>query len=450
MENLTEEGFGQTLENWKKISLKFPAFKVSNPSNYSWLFPLLEQVNFLSLRLQKDKKSGCTAIIDVHPTFGMLLSSCKKLNSLSMEPGFILLGSGGIFSGSGTLKNLKQLEILEPNYNWFHFNRPSFSDANATQKENRIVKEFCDELTHVETYKSYFVEVNGGKPYDNQANDPQVYQNVLQNMSEIQTLQHICDRVISNNRQHLQSHPFCDIFQVISEEELLLLGWDQQESYYGYHETPALKYLQANATSQLRVRAGNFPGGTNWKFLDYFKSRPPLVQIEISYPTSDPATAFQWPQVIQALWKHAGSLKILKIQADLLQNVDWKLLRHSNLTDVRLEDMRGARRLGPKSVEKNHNGWIHQVLLNLPETVRRIYLKGAEGLKVKTKLKPSDFVQLDPTLVEQLTIFNAGDAFTNELAGFLCKNFKMLRKLNLSDTKTDDSGFRGISQLKGT
>ena len=49
----------------------------------------------------------------------------------------------------------------------------------------------------------------------------------------------------------------------------------------------------------------------------------------------------------------------------------------------------------------------------------------------------------------QLSIFNAGRLVDNQVADFICKNFKMLRKLNLSHAQTDDEEFGEIAGLKG-
>ena len=90
-EGLEPEEFGTTEEKWKRISLQFPAEKVSDPANYAWLFPLLEEVNFLSLSLHKRKS---VYQINFHPLVGQMLSTCTKLKSLAMEPDFIRYGFG--------------------------------------------------------------------------------------------------------------------------------------------------------------------------------------------------------------------------------------------------------------------------------------------------------------------------------------------------------------------
>ena len=257
-EKLKPEEFGRTAENWKKISSKFRAVKASNPANYGWLFPLLKEVNCLSFRLQ-ERVPGRK--IDVHPTFGKLPSTCTKLKSLALEPDFIRFGTGAIFDGNETLKNLEQLEILEPNYLWGHFKGP-FSDSNSQEEsEDRAMKEFCDSLKGVKIYKSFFVTTNPVVDENEDFPDQEEY-------TKSHFLNRLCDEIISNNREHLESHPFYDIFQFDTEEDLLFDLESHQDRYNEkYHETPALQCLQARS-SQLYANIVNYFHG-NWSFVDF-------------------------------------------------------------------------------------------------------------------------------------------------------------------------------------
>ena len=427
-EKLELEEFGKSEEAWKKISLEFPAEKVSDPSNYTWLLPLLKEVNFLSLRLHKRKS---VYQINFHPLLGQLLSSCTKLKSLSLEPDFIRYGSGGIFRGNETLKKLEELEILEPNYRWTDFCGPfSDSEDQVAEKEYQLVTEFGDALENVKIFKSYFAQIKthwiSGVGADDSFRQPNF-------------LRHVCKIVVKNNRKHLESHPFYDGY------ELKPYSINLDAFHPEHFETPALKSLQADA-SQLGATLFNVVFHMNWPFLEYLTSRPPLSQVEISYPLGNPINILLWVDVIEALGKHARSLKTWKMQADLLQTCNWSPMRNLNLVELSLEDLRKPK---GQNAGVNHNDWIPEVIMNLPGSIRRIYLKGAEGLKAKMKLKVQDFSQCDPNLVEELSIFNAGGCLTNDVTQFLCENFKMLRKFHLSDCKTDDQGFLGISEMKG-
>ena len=431
-QHLKATEFGKTKENWKKISFKIPAFRACNPSNYKWLFPLLKDVGYLSLRLQKEKKFGQK--IDIHPLFGLLLSSCKKLKSLALEPHWIRLGSG-IFQGLETLQNLEQLEILQPNYYmWGQFWGPW--DDMTLMNEYRMAEDFAELLYSVKVYKSYFTEKKT-------IYAPEDLDRLCENNMELPFLHHLVEQVVINNQQCLESHSFYDIHQRVTDQELMLEPDPHHE--HNYHETPALKCLQVDAT-QLTARMSH-AFYKNWPFLEYLNSRPPLEQLEISYPIYNKTTYFLRQHVEHAIDKHAGTLKTFKLQGgDIFRDFDWSILPFQlNLTEARFEDMRQLEKLE----EGENNDWIRHALMHLPKTVRRIYLKGAEGLKVNKKLRIQDFFRFDPNVVEQLTIFNSGGSLGNDVAGFICKNFKMLRKLNVSDTKTDDTGFSGISELKG-
>ena len=61
----------------------------------------------------------------------------------------------------------------------------------------------------------------------------------------------------------------------------------------------------------------------------------------------------------------------------------------------------------------------------------------------------NNFCRLDPQLLTQLSILNAGGLVDNQVAKFICKTFTMLRKLKLSDTETDDEGFGEIAGVTG-
>ena len=257
---------------------------------------------------------------------------------------------------------------------------------------------------------------------------------------------HVCKLVVKNNRKHIESHPFYDVYQ--SQPEALLNA-DVDAFRSEYFPTPALKSLQADA-SQVGTSIYNI-ANMYWPFLMYLVSRRTLDQIEISYPVDNPVSVILGAAVIIALCKVHQSLKTLKMRSDFLQIVqetcDWSPIRHSNLVELRLEDLRE-----PKEGQEpglDHSDWIPDVISSLPQSIRRIYLKGARGLKAKRKLKIQDFSQCNPNLVEELSILNAGGSLTNEVTQFICKNFNMLRKFNLSDCKTDDQGFLGISELKG-
>ena len=188
-----------------------------------------------------------------------------------------------------------------------------------------------------------------------------------------------------------------------------------------------------------------------WPFLAFLVSRPPLDRVEMSHPVGTPLSIIVCQTTIMAIGTHHPSLKTLKIQSDslqlLLEKCDWSPIRNSTLVELRLEDLREPEGQDPEEV--NHIDWILEVIKNLPQSIRRIYLKGAEGLKTTRKLQIPDFSQCHPNLVDELSILNAGGSLTNDVLPFICKNFKMLRKFNLSDCETDDQGFVGIAELKG-
>ena len=135
--------------------MNFLAENTSNLANYEWLYVLLKEVEFLGLRLHGNVTASSTT--DFHPLLGRLLSSCKKMKSLALEPEFIHLGSGRIMSqGLETLENLEQLEILQPDDRNMIALPPRCECSGEPLRQT--VPDFCDKLKNVKGYKKYFTE----------------------------------------------------------------------------------------------------------------------------------------------------------------------------------------------------------------------------------------------------------------------------------------------------
>ena len=417
---LTMEEFGKTEEVWKKVSLNFPVKRASSLSNYEWLYPLVTQVEYLSLRLHGSAPSSSTSI-DFHPLLGRLLSSCKKLKSLALEPDFVLRGSSPISEGAETLEALEQLEILLPDYH-------TMDQLPEHEGNKRIIPEFFEKLRNVKVYKSYC---------------PQFSMNSLMSIpTELRSgrawiealfLFGLAEAVVQNNRQHLRSHAFYDVSVVTVGA---IRPWASSR-----FETPALLAVEADChTLQLPIQIASF---TN-----YLNSRPKLEQLDITCHYDDPEDNSLLSGLIHAVARHGRTLKNLKLWMKLGNIRDWILLRESSsLVDLRLEDCR---------MEEKENEWIRQVMANVPKSIEKIYLRGALLQWGRKKRKPPTeplkteyFTRLDPQLLTQLSIFNAGALVDNQVADFICKNFKLLRKLNLTYAQTNDEGFREIAGLKG-
>ena len=419
---LKPKEFGKTEQNWKKISLNFPVKHASSPSNYEWLYPLLTEAEFLSLSLHGNAPSP--SIVDFHPLLGRLLESCKKLKSLALEPDFIRTGSSPISEGKETLENLEKLEILKPDYR----RRALRGQEDTREQDWRMIEEFCDKLKKVKMYKSYCAHFRLSlSPLANaELGSKRTWVDAV-------FLHDLCDTVVRKNRHHLESHPFYDAINLSLPGSIYVTDFN--------FETPALIAVEAD-DYQLEP----FESVLNLSY--YLKRRPRIEQLDISCPFYDPMHNIVLSELMSAVAHHKMSLKKLKFWIRLEALSDWVFLRESSLQDLRLEDNRC------ENVEEN--GWIRQVMSNLPNSVEKLYLRGAllkrgeeEQQSLTEPLKIECFARLDPQLVTQLSIFNAGGLVDNQVAQFICKNFKLLRKFNLSHAHTNDEGFGEIGGLKG-
>ena len=417
---LTPEEFGKTNENWKKISLNFPVKNASTLSRYDWLYPLLTDVEFLSLRLHGSAPPSCSTL-DFYSLLGRLLESCKKLKSLALEPDLLRIASSPISAGIDTLQNLQELEFLQPDPN----RSPLWDDEDTREHDDRVTDDFvCADLKRIKSYRSYFprFRINPLQPGDRRT----WYEaRFLSLFSSLMALSKMGDQ--------LESHSFYDLSHPS-------LGLQIKAADFMY-ETPALTAVDADA-NQLE-QSGNV-----LNFITYLDHRPLLEQIDISCHYYDPEDGSVLSRLIPSIARHGRSLKKLKMLIKLESLSDWIFLRESSLRELHLEDY---------GTTAGANEWIRQVMNNLPKTMEKLYLKGAmlqRGQKKKHNsvtepLKKELFARLDPQLVTQLSIFNAGGLVDNEVADLICKNFWMLRKFNISEAQTDDEGFREIGGLKG-
>ena len=417
---LTLQEFGKTEENWKKVSLTFPAENALNPSNCEWLYPLLKEVEFLSLRL--DGRMTTTSTTDLHPLFDRLLSSSRKLKSLALEPEFIQLGSDRMTAdGMETLEKLEHLEILQSDCK---HSRP-FPSCEYRKIMRKAIPDFCQRLRNVKVYRSYLTPADSGRS---------MFENLTfgsGSLVEAIFLYSLHENIMKNNWQHLQSYPFRETNRSMGANGIIF--WSDI-----IYDTPALITLAVDRSNLAEVTH-------IFQFISCLNSRPRLEQLEISCAFYNPENNTVLLNLISSVARHGDNLKKLKLQLGLENVSDWKFLSLSNLRDLRMVDCR---------MGEQKNEWIRQVMANVPKSIEKLYLRGALLRTVPKKsvvgpLKTEYFARLDPQLVTQLSIFSAGGLVDNQVAQFICQNFKMLRKLNLSDTQTDDKGFSEIGGLRG-
>ena len=413
---LTLQEFGKTEENWKKVSLTFPAENALNPSNCEWLYPLLKEVEFLSCG-----KMTTTSTTDLHPLFDRLLSSSRKLKSLALEPEFIQLGSDRMTSdGMETLEKLEHLEILQPDCK----NGRPFPSCEYRKNKRKAIPDFCERLGNVKIYRSYFMHAAADNIFQHMVFTKALVESIF--------LFSLHENIMKNNCQHLQSYPFHGIRAMTAYG----LGFSSTIQY----DTPVLLALEVDSSNLATYNDIS-------AFVSCLNSRPALEQLDIPCPFYDPENTTVLSNLISSVTRHGVNLKKLKLELRLENVSDWNFLSQSNLRDLRLVDCR---------MDEEKNEWILQVMSNVPKSIEKLYLRGALRMReyqkmqsVTEPLKTEYFARLDPQLVTQLSIFNAGVLVENQVAHFICKNFRMLRKLNLSDTQTDDKGFSEIAGLKG-
>ena len=317
-----------------------------------------------------------------------------------------------------TVENLEQLEILQPD---------DRTGNHLPQPQGITIPDYFEKLRNVKIFKTYC---------------PQFRMSMLRLPLQLESrrtwmesvfLYGVCQAIVESNRQHLRSQPFYDINNLAVGEVMPL-------TFSGF-KTPALMAVEADCyTLQLPTGIASF--------INYLNSRPPLQELDITCHYYDPADSSLLSGLIRAVARHGRSLKKLKLWARLGNLSDWNFLRESSLQELHLQDGRA------EVVEENE--WIRQVMTNLPKSIKKLYLRGAMLKREQQELRPLTeplkmeyFARLDPQLMTQLEIFNAGQLVNNEVAEFTCKNLKMLRTLNLSNVQADDQGFQAIAELKG-
>ena len=187
----------------------------------------------------------------------------------------------------------------------------------------------------------------------------------------------LCDTVVRKNRPHLQSHPFYDGINISLSHPGFMYATDFSV------ETPALTTLEADGCQLARwyESIGNFS--------NYLKGRPQMKQLDISCSFSDPMNNAVPSDLISSVAHHKSSLKKLKFWIKLENLSDWAFLRESSLQDLRLEDYKF------ENVEQNE--WIRQVMSNLPNSIEKLYLRGAslKGGQKKMQKFPTEPLKIE-------------------------------------------------------
>ena len=294
----------------------------------------MEEVEFLGLRVRGEVTNPSAP--DFHPLLGRLLSSCKKLKSLALEPEFIQFGSGRMtFEGMETLENLEQLEILQPD----NRNRipvvPCYEFI--TDAGWKMMPDFWGKPKNLKVYKSYFMR----PPLVPSSYPPGI--GFRRAWTNAIFLGHLHEDVVANNGQHLQSYAFCDVRGISDGGSM----FDPDVNY----DTPVLVALEADSCSLENLSSVA-------DFIRCLNSRPPLEQLDISCPFYDPENNTALSDLMDAIARHVNSLKKLKLKMRIENLTDWKLLRDLNLQDLRLVDDR---------TDEGQNEWIRQVMSNVPK-----------------------------------------------------------------------------------
>ena len=178
-------------------------------------------------------------------------------------------------------------------------------------------------------------------------------------------------------------------------------------------------------------------------FLEYWHSRQSLEQLEISYPIYNKYFLRQYTEMpltnMPEIWRRLNCTPVIYLGiliGDSAYSHASQLWRTFGLKITRQLD----------KIEEGVVQWLgSRFSCTCPQQSRKFIW---EQPRVSKELASRNFLGLTPTIADQLTIFNSGESLGNDVAGFICKHFKMLRKLTFSDTKTDDTGFSSISGLK--
>ena len=154
---------------------------------------------------------------------------------------------------------------------------------------------------------------------------------------------------------------------------------------------------------------------------------PMLKELEFAVSTPLPMT------VLKAIEERSDCLRKLKIQSRGVKDLNWQFLQQTRIEEFGIEWHYSDFPQGETLPD--------EMLNSLPLTIRKLFVRAP----LESNPTPA-LARLNPSVVTDLTFINSGDCFTDDTVKYIIENFKMLRKLNVTNAKgLTDAGFVGSS-----
>lgn len=394
--DLSRDAFGATQEKWKIVSLPISTAESADQNllDLEWLYPLLNEVEALTLRNELNFESG-----PVPSYMEGVLKASKSLKSLCLDPMLLdSLETNVLEPCRDVLSKLKELEVSG-------FQGRPLSTFHL-ERQKKSIEGLASVVTNVTALK-----VSAVVPEHLDTIFEEVDEDVLSKMGHFMEL-------IDKNKGHLQSLELED-----------MPFWSKTDAsdvvFITNQVFPVLK--------KVKIRASQIDGKNVQHFL---RSQPGLEEIDITVLNQFPN------DLLKTIREKGESLKKLKIKTkgfERLEDNMWKCLSDLNLETFSLN-------LIQSNKYSLNSDYPAAVFANLPSSIRQIHLRGLPLTDGESGLTSADFANINPIILTKLDLSQCGNIVTDATVEFICRNLHMLQDLNLSnaDYRCTDYGFIGI------
>ncbi|CAG7833454.1 unnamed protein product [Allacma fusca] len=402
---LQPSGFGSTVEKWKNISIRiFVLSQVENEPliDLTWFYSLLSDVEelYISADINFDETAS------FYPPLHKVLEAVKSLKKLSIDQQFLSQADVSTHlpyskSVEDTLGNLTELELVAPH------GRPMF--ATFPGKFGKWMDNLVQALKNVSTFRT-----DGIVPEDNSEFPEEVDEELH---PKVQNLL----RIIEGNQTHLTS--VC-----LDDMQLWSTSCDRSLQSLSTKVFPRLSSVKIRM-SQIETK----------NVISFLRQQCLLRDIDI--------TVFnQFPVELLNVILERKELSRLCIKTKTFENFSsclWKRITELNNLEVFALHLVNTYRFASNSE------LLPSCIVHLPPSVKKIYLKGVSPHTVwdpnDTVITRESFSNLNPALLTELCISKCGSCLNDDVLEFICRTFRFLRVLNISNTdhKCTDYGFIG-------
>ncbi|CAG7830751.1 unnamed protein product [Allacma fusca] len=388
------------MEKWKNVHIKcFAWCPQSEPLiDLTWMYSHLSDVEELYISADINFNDGS----DFLPPLHKVLEAVKSLKTLSLDQRFLTRTNVGVQMSSSravedTLRNLTELELIASHC------RPTF--AGFPGNSGKWVDHFAQTLKNV-----IVLRTDGVVPEDISRFAVEVDEELHPKIQNLLGL-------IEGNHSRLMSLQLNDM-QLWSTSSNSCLQSLTRKVF------PLLNSVKIRM-SQIETQ----------NILSFLSQQPLLRDIDV--------TVFdQFPVELLNVIMGRKELRRLSIKTKTFGNISsttWERLSELNNLEVFLVHLVPTYRFATNSE------LLPSCLVHLPQSVTKINLKGVYTDPSRTIITSEMLSNLIPAHLTELCISKCGPCVNDDVLEFICRTFRFLRVLNISDTGNGctDYGFIG-------